>query len=191
MAKSMRKTQYVIGISGSPRKGANTDSVVQEVLKGANDAGARTRLIRVADLDISPCGACYACAENAVCVKNDDMQGLYKELKKADGWVIGTPVYWFTMSAQLKTPLDRLFAFAHDPDANPFVGKRAAVVTVSGDPDAKEMGKTIFESFKMAFDYLRVKFVGRLALQGVEAKDVKTRWAGYSPARKLGAKLVK
>jgi multimeric flavodoxin WrbA len=191
MARSVNKPSYVIGISGSPRKGANTDAVVQEVLKGANDAGARTRFIRVADLDIAPCGACYACAENAVCVKNDDMQALYRELKKADAWVIGTPVYWFTMSAQLKTPLDRLFAFAHDPDANPFKGKRAAVVTLSGDPDAREMGKTIFESFKMAFDYLKVKFAGRLALQGVDATDVKSRWSGYAPARRLGAKLVK
>ncbi len=183
--------RYVIGISGSPRKGANTDAVVQEVLKGANAAGARTRFIRVADLDIAPCGACYGCRNDAVCVKNDDMQALYRELRKADGWVIGTPVYWFSMPAQLKSPIDRLFAFAHEPEGTAFKGKRAAVVTVSGDPDAQEMGRNIFSAFQMGFDFLGVKMAGRLALQGVEVKDVKKRWSGYGPAQRLGARLAK
>jgi multimeric flavodoxin WrbA len=187
-----KKRKLVLGISGSPRRGGNTDAVVKEVLKGAKKAGARTQLVRVADLKISPCIACYYCASHhGVCAIKDDMQRVYGLLKKADAWVLGTPIYWFTMSAQLKAPVDRLFAFAMDECCQPAKGKAAAVVTTSGDPDTKEMASAVFDAFTKSFEFLGVRFAGRLALQGVAKKDVKKRWTNYRRAQKLGAKLAK
>lgn len=184
-------SKLVLGLSSSPRRGANTDAVVKEVLAEAADAGARTRFVNLSGLDISGCRGCYACRKGGRCIIDDDMQRLYALLKKADAWVIGTPVYWFTMSSWLKAPLDRLFAFASDPKGSPVKGKRAAVVTLSGDAEVKAMGGPIFDAFAQSFEFLGVKFAGRLALQGVEGREVRKRWAGYKPARALGARLAK
>ncbi len=190
MAK--KKGKLVLGLSGSPRKGANTDTLVKAVLAGAKEAGARTRFLNLSELKIGPCIACYYCRKHrGKCATKDDMQKVYRALKAADAWVIGTPVYWFTMSAQLKAPVDRLFIFAHEGAQEPVKGKSAVVVTSSGDPDPKAMARPIFDAFKMGFDFLGVKFAGRLAVQGVRRKDAKKHWTGYRPARALGAKLAK
>lgn len=185
------KAKYVVGLSGSPRKGANTDRVVKEILKGAREAGARTKFIRTADLKISGCVACYACKKKGKCAINDDMQALYKTLARADAWVLGTPVYWFTMSAQLKAPIDRLFAFANNPAGPPSKGKRAAVVTVCADDEIQEMGEPIFDAFAKGFKFLKVRFAGRLALQGVGKKQAKGHWKEMKRLAALGARLAR
>jgi len=188
MAK--RKPKTVVGLSGSPRKGANTDVVVEEILAGAKAVGARTQFIRLADLDISGCVACYACEKTGKCGRKDDMALVYRALERADAWVLGTPVYWFTMSAQMKAPVDRFFAWATNPKGSPVKGKRAAVVTLSGDSDVKEMAKSIFDPFAKGFKFLGVRFAARMALQGVEKEKAKKRWTNFKPARRLGARLA-
>jgi len=189
MAKKRRT--LVLGISGSPRKGGNTDVLVQEVLKGAKKAGARTQFVNVAGLKISPCVACYHCAKhNGKCAIKDDMQRLYAMLKRSDVWVFGTPVYWFHVSAQLKAPMDRMFAFIFDK-SEPMKGKRAAVVTTSGDADVREMARHIWGSFATACRFTGVKLAGRLAVQGVNKEDAKKRWTGFKRAQRLGARLAR
>jgi len=185
-----KRARLVVALSGSPRKGANTDAVLKQVLKGAAKAGARTKFIRLADLAIKGCCACYYCHTHNACAIKDDMTKVYAALKKADAWVFGTPVYWFTMSAQLKAPVDRLFALAFGPKKLRR-GKRVAVVTLCGDDAAEAMGKPIFDVFAKGFPFLGVKFAGRLALVGVERKDVAERWADFRPAQSLGARLAK
>jgi len=190
--KAKKTPKLVLGLSGSPRRGGNTDALVNEVLKGAKKAGARTRFINVASLKIRPCVACYYCAaHHGVCAIKDDMAKINDALAQADVWVFGSPVYWFNMSAQLKTVVDRLFPFAVDPCCSPLRGKTAAVVTTSGDPHARVMSAPIFDSFEQSFEFLGVKFAGRLAAQGVDKKDVARRWNNFKPARALGAKLAK
>ena len=100
-ASSAKKSRLVLGLSGSLRR-ANTDAVVKAVLAAPKNAGARTRFIRLADLDVTGCVACYYCHTHTTCRIKDDMTKVYNAIKSADAVVFGTPVYWFTMSAQLK-----------------------------------------------------------------------------------------
>ena len=101
----------VLGIVCSPREGGNTEILVREALQGAQEAGAETELVLVADKDIGPCDACGACSEDGVCKTEDDMQTIYQQLEGADGIIFGTPVYFINVSAQAKAIIDRSYAF--------------------------------------------------------------------------------
>lgn len=104
----------ILGISGSTRKG-NTDIMVQESLAGAKEIGdVETEFISIRDYKIRDgCIACYLCGKEPslekLClgVKDDDVNLIYKKMMDAEGWIIGTPVYWGGITAQLKLIIDR------------------------------------------------------------------------------------
>lgn len=98
----------VLILSSSPRKGGNSDRLCIEFYKGAVDAGHNAEIVRIAEKNIAYCIGCYACQNTGECFKKDDMVELTKKIKSADVIVFATPVYFYTMSAQLKTFIDRL-----------------------------------------------------------------------------------
>ena len=100
----------VLGIVCSPRKGGNTEILVQEALSSAQTCGAETELITVCDKDIKPCDGCLSCEKTGNCHIKDDMQEIYRKLLDADGIIWGTPVYFFNVTAQAKTLIDRSYA---------------------------------------------------------------------------------
>lgn len=101
----------VLGICCSPRKGGNTEILVSEALAAVREAGCETELILVAGKKIAPCDGCNACLDTGICRVKDDMQLVYEALEKADGIILGTPVYFINVSAQAKAVIDRTYAF--------------------------------------------------------------------------------
>jgi len=97
----------VLGISGSPVKNGNVDLLIQQVLKGAQSRGAKTELLYLDDLNILPCKSCGKNPEPKFCFIKDDMGKAYAKLKGSDVLVLGSPVYFDTVSAQMKLFLDR------------------------------------------------------------------------------------
>ncbi len=97
----------VLGIAGSPRRGGNTDLLLEEVLKGAAGKGAEVKTITLARLKIAPCQHCDACLETGRCRIQDDMQGVYDELEWADRIVLAAPIHFMGLSAQMKAMIDR------------------------------------------------------------------------------------
>ena len=101
----------ILGFVGSPREGGNTEILVKEVLKGADESGAETEIVYLNKLDIKPCQACMHCkSNNGECATDDDMQTIYNQLKESDAVVLGSPIYMWQMSAQTKLFTDRLYA---------------------------------------------------------------------------------
>lgn len=101
----------ILGIATSPRKGANSQSLVEHVLAGAKKAGAKTELVRICDLDIAPCTGCSTCKEKGECIIDDDMGSLWEKMAKADAIVLGSPVYWGRLNAQAYPFIDRFYAY--------------------------------------------------------------------------------
>lgn len=97
----------VVGIVGSPRKGKNTDTLVREALEGARSAGAETETIHLNDLDIRPCQACPRSPAPEPCFFEDGMAAVYRALATAAALVVGSPIYYDSVSAQLKLAIDR------------------------------------------------------------------------------------
>ena len=104
---------HVLGIVGSPRRGGNTEILVDEVLSGAVEAGAVVEKIILSEFDIAPCQGCDACYKLGDCVQQDDMQMLFEKMKQSQVWVLGTPVYYYGPTAQFKTFLDRWYGADH------------------------------------------------------------------------------
>lgn len=102
----------IVVLSGSPRKGANTDTMVEAFAETAREGGHAVEVIRVASKKIAGCLGCQYCfAHKGACVQKDDMAGVIELLKGADMVVFASPIYWFDITAQEKTAIDRLYAF--------------------------------------------------------------------------------
>ena len=103
----------ILALVGSPRKGGNTEILVDELPFAAQTKGHEVRKVRLAGLSIGPCRDCRACkrGDDHSCAVDDDMTELYEELAGADVLVFGTPIYWYGPTAQMKALVDRLRPF--------------------------------------------------------------------------------
>ena len=101
----------ILGIVGSPRNNGNTEVLVKEALDSARSLGAETEMIKVSDINVTPCDGCETCSITDECKIEDDMQGIYTKLLQADGIILGSPVYWLGVTAQAKIIIDRTFVF--------------------------------------------------------------------------------
>ena len=124
------KKMKILAVSGSPRAHGNTVALLEKALEGARDAGADVNLFSVAGKTIQPCDGCRSCASTAKCHQDDDMQGLYDLMIEADGIIFGTPIYFWGMTGQAKTIMDRTIAL-NQPGRN-LTNKVAGVVVVAG-----------------------------------------------------------
>jgi multimeric flavodoxin WrbA len=107
----MEVEMRILGIIGSPRKNGNTEILMNEALKIASEAGCETEIFHMCGKQVAPCDACAACFKTGGCVIQDDMQELYSMMERADAVIFGSPVYFGSVSAQMKAVMDRTFAF--------------------------------------------------------------------------------
>lgn len=101
----------VLILSGSPRKGGNSDILCDEFAKGAADAGNEVEKIFVAEKKIAMCTGCYFCRKSGGrCAFNDDMGEILQKIIDCDVLVLSSPVYFYSICAQLKAVIDRTVA---------------------------------------------------------------------------------
>lgn len=103
-------SKKVLILSGSPRKGGNSDILCDRFAQGATDGGNNVEKIRVAEKNIGYCRACYACRGTGVCAIKDDMAEILEKMIAADVIVLASPVYFYSIDAQLKALIDRTVA---------------------------------------------------------------------------------
>lgn len=100
-------SKKVLILSGSPRKNGNSDLLCDEFAKGAAEAGHNVEKIRVAEKNIGYCRACYACRNTGICAIKDDMAEIMQKMIDCDVMVLASPVYFYSIDAQLKAVIDR------------------------------------------------------------------------------------
>ena len=104
-------SKKVLILSGSPRKGGNSDILCDEFARGAREAGNEVEKIRVASKKIAPCTGCYYCRDHGgECAHKDDMAEVLQKMIDADVLVLASPVYFYSIDAQLKAVIDRTLA---------------------------------------------------------------------------------
>ncbi len=127
----------ILGINSSPRgKNSRTRALVDAVLDGTRQRGAETELVDIGALDIRYCLGCQVCYAEGECVQEDDLSDLWEKMMRADGIVIGSPVYINGVTAQLKTVIDRLADAIH---CQMLVGKYGCAVTTAGSSGISEV----------------------------------------------------
>lgn len=174
----------ILCLSCSPRKKGNTAILLEEVLKGAAEEGAETELISLAGKDIRGCDGCYACITKGECHIEDDMQMINRKFIEADGIVFGVPIYFYGMTAQAKTVIDRTFSL-NRPDRS-LINKVGSVVTVAGS-----LG--LIDALKDFYFYFAVKRMlpaNFLAAYATEKGGVKELKQGLKAAFNLGREMV-
>ena len=104
-------SKKVLILSGSPRKGGNSDILCDQFMRGAEEAGNDVSKIRVSEKKIGYCSACYYCRKSSgTCAKKDDMSDILQKIIDSDVLVLASPVYFYSIDAQLKTLIDRTLA---------------------------------------------------------------------------------
>jgi len=131
--------KQVLVISASPRKGGNSDTLCDQFMKGAAEVGNQVEKLRLAELEIDYCSACYACKRLGHCVKQDDMEQVVAKMRDADVIVLATPVYFYTMCAQMKTMIDRTLGGAQKAGLE---NKEFYLIATAADGKA-EMERTV------------------------------------------------
>ena len=127
----------ILGINGSPRGSkSQTLILVNAVLEGTKASGAEIELVDVCKLNITYCNACGVCYAKGKCVHEDDFEDLYRKILECNGLVLGSPVYFRSVTAQLKTLIDRMADAIH---CQLLTGKYGCAVATAGSPNYAEV----------------------------------------------------
>lgn len=104
-------SKKVLILSGSPRKGGNSDLLCDEFMRGAVESGNQVEKIFLRDKKVTPCNACYFCQKSGgKCAIQDDMAEILDKMQAADVIVMASPVYFYSIDAQMKAVIDRCVA---------------------------------------------------------------------------------
>jgi len=187
----------VLGISTSPRADGNSDRLLKEALRGAEDAGGRTEYFSLRGLSIAPCVECNACHKNGVCRVQDSFQAVFEKLLSADRLVFATPIFFMAVSAQAKLLIDRcqcLWARKYVLRAPLFPegsrDRRGLVIAVGGSR-SKKMFQSVALTMKYWFDALDITYSANLFVNQVDgAGDIRRHPRALAEARRLGAALA-
>lgn len=184
-------SRSILILNGSPRKNGNSITLANKLTRGAKEAGAEVESVYLHDMDIRPCDACDFCQENEDgCVIDDDMQTLYPKLRAADAVVIATPVYWFSLSAQMKLCIDRWYAMEL-PSGFELAGKQLALVMAYGDTDLYTSGGiNLIYTVESICRYTRLELAGIVHGTANDIGDVAKQPALMEQAFQLGQKLA-
>jgi multimeric flavodoxin WrbA len=191
-AKKSGVGKKVVILLGSPRREGNSAALADRIAAGASEAGAKVQTFYLHGMKIAPCSACEACHKPGAkgCVIRDDMQRVYPELRAADAVVYASPIYWFTVSAQIKAAMDRCYALGGS-EGYALAGKKIGLAFTFGGEDAFDSGCTnAIRTFQDAFRFVGAEIVGMVYASAGEAGDVLKNTKILDEAKELGRKLV-
>ena len=173
----------ILGIVCSPRKGGNTEVLVQEALTAARDHGATTELFTLWDKEMKPCDGCRSCVETGKCHVKDDMQEIYPKLLDARAIIWGTPIYFYDVSAQAKILIDRSYVLYRKGS---LANKVGSVISVAGS--LGHLGAwNVFNTFFKVNHMFATDFVSGYA---TEKGDIRKDKHAMKAARELGRQVV-
>jgi multimeric flavodoxin WrbA len=185
------KGRRIVILLGSPRKNGNSAALAEAIAEGA--AGAEVDMFYLHGMKIAPCNACEGCHKPDArgCVIRDDMQQLYPKLQEADAIVFAGPIYWFTVSAQMKLAMDRCYALIDPQGGHSFAGKRIGLAFSYGGEDPFDSGCTnAIRTFQDAFGYIKAEIAGIVYGSAAGAGEIRSNSKVMQEARDLGRKLA-
>ena len=180
----------VLLLEASPRRKGSTAALARAFVEGLGSA-AQVRDVFLHDLHIRPCSACDSCRTRGgiYCAFDDDMQPLYPEFLRADLVVMATPVYWWSISAQLKLFIDRLYGLNSEKHPERFRGKRLAVLMAHGDAKPCSGARIALRMFREIVQYTGMNLVGALEYSS-GSREAADALEALVEARTLGARLA-
>ncbi len=181
-------SKNILVLTGSPRKGGNTDKLADAFIAGARQAGHTTVKYTTAAKNIQGCIDCQTCfSKGSACSVPDDFAELAPLVEQADIIVFATPLYWFTFPAQLKAAIDKCYSF--------FIGKRPlkikeCILLVTGGGMELNTYDGIVKSYKLIAEFLKWKDSGIIIVPGLHDKEDILKTDGLQRAEILGKSIL-
>jgi multimeric flavodoxin WrbA len=183
----------ILGLMGSPRIKGNTDLLLDEALKGAQEKGGTVEKITVDKLKIAPCKEYYGCLKDGNCVIRDDMDDLYPKILAADVVIVASPIFFYTVSAQLMLVISRcqaLWARKYVLKTLDIPEKKGVFIAVGATRGAK-----LFDGPKLTVKYffqaINAAYTEELLVRGVDKKgEIKDHPDLLTGAYELGKKIA-
>lgn len=156
-------SKKVLILSTSPRKNSNSEALAEAFAAGAAESGNQVELITLRGKELRFCLGCFACQKSGKCVIRDDMQEIVPKMEQADVLVFATPIYYYEMSGQMKTLLDRLNPlYAAD-----YAFRKVYMMSVAAEDEAHVPEKAVsgLEGWVDCFE--KAEFAGSLFCGGI------------------------
>ena len=187
----------ILGIFGSPRRGGNTDILLEETLKGAEKEGVEVDRIYLPDYAITPCKECHGCDQTGQCVILDDMQKIYPKLLESDIIILASPIFFYGVTGWAKALIDRSQALwakkylLKDPSLGKEGRKRKGFFISVGATKGPRVFEGAILTAKYFFDVLNAEYVGELVFREVDGKgDILKHPEALQQAFEAGRRLV-
>lgn len=176
----------IVVLIGSNRRNGNTELLAKAFAEGASKNNI-VELVSAADYTVNPCIGCNTCflREGNKCFQNDDMPKIYEKLRNADMVVIASPVYFYGISAQLKSIIDRL----HTPMRNEFNIKKLALILV-GAATLSELFDSIKLQYQLVLDFFKLENAGMVLVNGAKDKGDVKKYDALKQAYDLGLSII-
>ena len=182
--KAGDKKMKILVITGSPRKNSNSDALAAQFIRGAKEAGHETARFDAALKNVHPCSACSHCGMDGPCVYQDDFSFVREHLVPADLVAFATPMYYFGISAQLKSVIDRFYAL----NGKIHVHKRAVLMMTYANTAASEAAP-IISHYNVLLKYLGWEDAGQIIVPGVWPEGAVNNTKYVEAAYRLGKTL--
>ena len=187
----------VLGLFGSPRRGGNTELLLEETLKGAETEGAEVDRIHLADFTITPCKECHGCDQTGNCVILDDMEKIYPKLIEADIIILASSIFFYGITAWAKALIDRSQAIwarkylLKDPSMGKGGRKKRGFFISVGATKGQKVFEGAILTAKYFFDALDMPFSHHLTYGNIDKKGALLEHPDLcEEARKLGRDIV-
>lgn len=177
----------IIVLMGSPNRQGSTGILVKHFKKGAEEAGHSVEVIDVCHGDIHPCTGCVKCGYEGPCVWQDDVELIRQKLLSSDMVVFATPLYYYGMSAQLKTVVDRFCAYNSSLNSRRL---KSALLTVAWNADDWTFD-ALEAHYKTLVRYIRLTDCGMILGYGCGTPGMTERSGYPEEAHRLGRSLSK
>jgi len=187
----------ILAINGSRRKKGNTDALIRSVLTPALAAGAQTETVFLGDYAIDACTGCEACCKSWDCVIKDGFSELIEKVDAADGVILASPTYWYSVTSDMKRFVDRCYSLIQFPVCRHQwigkymrTGKACITIAVCEQSEVAAMGNTL----SLLTDFSRdigLEVVGSVTGLGFfEAGSVQADSAVLDNAESVGKELL-
>ncbi len=167
------KKMKVLGILGSPRRGGNSEILLDKALEGARACGLDAEKIILNELKFSPCRECAGCEKEGKCIVNDEMQIIYKKLDQAQRIILATPIFFGSLTAQVKAMIDRcqcLWVAKYVLGKKETGPKKKGLLILASAGNRSSFFKNAESIVKNFFAVLGIEFAGNLYCPNIDEK---------------------
>ena len=175
----------IVLLQGSPNKKGSTHILAEEFSRGAREAGHSVQRFDLTDLQVNPCTGCIACGYEGPCVQKDDNEKIRTAVLGADMIVFATPLYYYGMSAQLKTVIDRFCAYNSSITRKHM---KSALLSVAWNSNGWTFD-ALESHYETLVRYLDFQDQGRILGKGCGSPSMKKRSPYPERAYELGKRL--